>query len=103
MVSSARAEDFSCHGDDPGWELGSSGSGAVLRSAGGGRRTFTGSATSLTAEGVVVWRGRSSEEAGDLVVVMIEGVCSGTKDAPGSHAAVASHGVWGVKTLSRAW
>jgi hypothetical protein len=89
LASPARAEDFRCRGDDPGWELGGSDSRTVLRAGSGGGRTFTGSATSLPAQGVVVWRGRSPKDAGDLVVVMTEGACSAAA-AAGSYTAVVS-------------
>jgi hypothetical protein len=92
LASPTRAEGFLCRGDDPGrWELGSEGGGAVLRPDRGNRRSFTGTATSLPAEGITVWRGRSREDGGDLVAVMIKGTCMDTDGGPaGSHAAVIS-------------
>src|SRR5688500_6656098 len=92
LASPARAEGFLCRGDDPGrWELGSEGGGAVLRPDRGNRRSFTGTATNLSAEGITVWRGRSGEGGGDLVAVMIKGTCMDTDGGPaGSHAAVVS-------------
>ena len=92
LAAPARAEGFLCRGDEPGrWELGSEGGSVVLRPDRGRRRSFTGTATNLPAEGIMVWRGRSSEDAGDLVAVMIKGTCTDTDGGPaGAYAAVVS-------------
>jgi hypothetical protein len=84
------AESFLCRGDDPTWELGGSGGSTVLKLDGKGR-SLVGAVTSLSAEGVVVWRGRGSDEPGEVVAVMIEGACIDDKDGrTGPHAAVLS-------------
>lgn len=85
------AESFLCRGDDPAWEISGSGGSAVLGLDHGKGRSLTGAVTSLAAEGVLVWRGRASDEPGDLVATIIKGACIDDKDGrTGSHAAIVS-------------
>jgi hypothetical protein len=85
------AEEFLCRGSDPAWELGGSGGTATLRLGQDRDRSLAGDATELPAEGVLVWRGRDGDAAGDLVATMIKGACIDEVDSrTGSHAAILS-------------
>ncbi len=76
LPSLAWAEDFVCRGHDPGWELVGRDSRATLAPEKGARRSLIGGSSQLTAEGIVVWRGRAGPGEPDLVAVMLKGACT---------------------------
>ena len=73
----ALADTFACRGRDPAWELLGQGDQAMLtRDRTPGHRLLTGKSATLQAEGVVVWRGRSTDGQPDVVVTMLKGACT---------------------------
>lgn len=86
VASPLRADEFLCRGRDPGWEL-SGQDGKAAFTAEKARRSYSGTATQLSAEGVIVWRG--SAAGGDLVAVMLKGACTD----PAADAAVTHSGI----------
>ena len=73
----ALADTFACRGRDPAWELLGQGDQAMLtRDRTPGHRLLTGKSATLQAEGVVVWRGRTTDGQPDVVVTMLKGACT---------------------------
>ena len=70
------ADDFICRGHDPIWELVGGDHQAMLAPEKGGRHSFTGGASQLSAEGIVVWRGRAGPGEPDLVAILLKGACT---------------------------
>ena len=85
----ALADTFACRGRDPAWELLGQGDQAMLtRDRTPGHRLLTGKSATLQAEGVVVWRGRSTDGQPDVVVTMLKGAC--TDPGPATSAAISA-------------
>lgn len=72
----APAEEFICRGHDPVWELSGRDGRATLVRDKAAQRSFVGGASELTAEGVVVWRGRAASAEPELVAIMLRGACT---------------------------
>ena len=70
------ADDFVCRGHDPSWDLIGGDHQATLAQEKGGSRSFTGGASQLSAEGIVVWRGRAGPGEPDLVAILLKGACT---------------------------